>query len=83
MQITLETNSDGLPDFPMDLPVQDVNVFVHDSGMFATHDYSCPCCRTKHAILDLSTGLMQPCIECSETYRIVKVKKPKKRIWIW
>lgn len=81
MQITHETNGKGLPDYPIGLPVQNVNVFMHDSGMCATHDYSCPCCRTNHALLDLSTGLMQPCTECSKTYRIVKVEKNKKGFW--
>ena len=45
-------------------PVKDVEVYVHDSGMFLTHDYSCPVCREKHAVL--SSGLMQPCWDCQE-----------------
>lgn len=77
MQITHDTNGDGLPSYPLELTVKDVNVFMHDSGMFATHDYSCPCCRKNHAILDLSCGLMKPCNDCSKTYELVK-KKPKK-----
>ena len=78
MQITHETNGKDLPDYPKNLQVKDVNVFMHDSGMLATHDYSCPCCRKNHAILDLSCGLMNPCHDCSEVYTIVK-KKPKKK----
>jgi hypothetical protein len=81
MQITHETNGKDLPDYPQNLQVKDVNVFMHDSGMIATHDYSCPCCRKNHAILDLSCGLMKPCDACSNTYELVK-KKPKKN-WFY
>ena len=61
MQITHDTNGDGLLPFPSMVPPTDVNVYMHDSGMFASHDYSCPVCRTDTACLELSSGLMQPC----------------------
>lgn len=77
MQITHETNGKDLQDYPQNLKVKDVNVFMHDSGMFATHDYSCPCCRKNHAVLDLTCGLMKPCYSCSNNYELVK-KKPRK-----
>lgn len=79
MQITHETNSpdEFLVGFPLELPVKDVNVYIHDSGMVANHDYSCPVCRERHAILDLSTGLMQPCSLCRKDYTLIKVDKRK------
>lgn len=75
MQITHHTNGNGLIEFSAvaETPVKDVNVYVHDSGMFAVHDYSCPVCREKHAIIDLSCGIMQPCRACEKLgYRVVK-----------
>lgn len=48
------------------LDVQDVHVY-HD-GPMAEHDYSCPVCRKNHAVLDFSTGLMQPCWRCQEQH---------------
>lgn len=66
MQITHDTNGEGLPPYPVDTRVMTVNVYMHDSGMMATHDYSCPVCRIEHACLELANGLMQPCWGCQE-----------------
>lgn len=77
-QTTFETNGEGLPSFPMNMEVAPVSVYQHDSGMMATHDYSCPCCRENHAVLDLSTGIMNPCRVCEVDYKIVKIDK---RLW--
>ena len=77
MQVTHETNGKGFVNFPENFPVKDVNVFRHDSGMLATHDYSCPCCRKSHAVLDLSTGLMHPCRKCEKDYALIKIDKRK------
>jgi hypothetical protein len=75
MQITHNTNGDGLPLYPNDLQVKTVNVYMHDSGMVCTHDYSCPVCRENHAVLDGGTGLMAPCRVCEKDYKIVKIDK--------
>lgn len=73
MQHLHECNGPGLPDYPNKVTLKDVNVWMHDSGMLAIHDYSCPVCRETSAILDLNTGLMQPCLECQEKgYKLVK-----------
>lgn len=75
MQITHNTNGKGLLLYPDDVKVAPVNVYMHDSGMFATHDYSCPCCREESAILDLSSGLMKPCWKCGKDYELKKIDK--------
>ncbi len=75
MQNTHDTNGPGLPPFPNHVEVKTVNVYMHDSGMIATHDYSCPCCRKFHAILKLDTGIMSPCATCTNLgYKIIKSK---------
>ena len=80
MQITHYCNGIGLPDYPSELAVSSVNVYMHDSGMICTHDYSCPTCRKDKAVLHLSTGIMQPCWSCQKLgYKIVK-SKPKNKI---
>lgn len=77
MQITHETNGEGLLNYPVDVPVKDVNVYMHDSGMMAQHDYSCPCCRKNHAVLDLTCGIMKPCRVCEKDYALIKIDKRK------
>ena len=52
------------------LEVQDVHVVYDPSLMTCTHDYSCPVCRDKHAVL--SRGLMTPCWTCREKYALVE-----------
>ncbi len=74
VQITHHTNRADLPDFPTELKVKDVNLYLHDSLMFCTHDYSCPVCRENHALKD-SDGIMQPCDKCSEKYGRIKKKR--------
>lgn len=39
-----------------------IKVEVH--GPMATHNMPCAVCRRRHAVLDLSTGVMQPCWCC-------------------
>ncbi len=77
MQYTHDTNGNGFVEFPVDLKVKDVDVYIHDSGMIATHDYSCPVCRKNHAILHMNTGIMQPCYTCQEKgyYVVQKTQK--------
>jgi hypothetical protein len=73
MQNTYNCNGEGLPNYPTDVKPKDVNVWVHDSCMISTHDYSCPVCRDKSAVLDGSTGLMQPCWGCRKKgYKLTK-----------
>lgn len=77
MQVTHHTNGPNLPNFPKEgVSIQDVNVYIHDSGMLAIHDYSCPVCRENHAVLDLSVGIMNPCRRCEKNgYELIKKKK--------
>lgn len=49
------------------------NVNTYGGSPFATHDMPCAICRENHAVLDLSTGVMQPCWECQENgWRLVR-----------
>lgn len=73
-QRLIDTNGPGLPPFPRkEIPVKDVTVWRHDSGLIVVHDYSCPVCREGKAVLHLDTGLMQPCRVCEQDgYELVK-----------
>ena len=65
-------------EYPENLKVKDVNVYVHPSNMMMTHDYSCPICRENHAVI--SKGIMQPCWDCrKEGFQILK--RNLKRKW--
>lgn len=76
MQNIIYCNGPGLPDYPSNVLVKDVNVYIHDSGMIGTHDYSCPVCRTNHAVVTFDSGLMQPCWPCQKLgYKLIKVDK--------
>jgi len=78
MQHTHDCNGPGLPDYPTDVKPKDVNIWLHDSYMVMTHDYSCPVCREHSAVMDCSTGLMQPCRKCQDNgYRLIKQGKRK------
>jgi len=72
MQHTHDIDDDRY-EWPENLAVKDVNVYVHPSGMLMTHDYSCPICRENHAML--SGGVMTPCWECREKGWITKKEK--------
>lgn len=61
-------------EYPETSEVARVNVWMHDSLMAARHDYSCPVCREAHAVLDLSSGLMQPCRGCQKQGYTLKRK---------
>lgn len=48
-------------------------VYAH-IGMGIIHNYSCAVCREKSAVLDCSSGILQPCWSCQKNqYFILKV----------
>ncbi|MFK5882887.1 MAG: hypothetical protein QM489_00950 [Candidatus Izemoplasma sp.] len=72
MQITHDNLPKGFTS--AEVKVKDVNVYL--IGPAATHDYSCPICRSNHAVLDFSSGVMEPCWSCqSKGWGLIK-KKP-------
>lgn len=55
-----------------DLP--HVEVYMHDSGMLATHNMSCSICKVKHAVLH--HGVFAPCWSCQkEGWVTIKMSK--------
>lgn len=78
MQHTHHCNGQGLQSYPSDMQVKDVNLYIHDSGMIVTHDYSCPVCREKHAVFAMHRGIMEPCWGCQDRgYKLIKKDKLK------
>ncbi len=67
----------GSPHYPTkEVKAKGVNVWMHPSLMALTHDYSCTVCRERKAVLNMSTGIMQPCWECREKgYKVLKVRR--------
>ena len=49
-------------------------VKYYDFGMGFNHNYPCTVCRDKSAVLDCSTGIMQPCWHCQSLGYSVKQK---------
>lgn len=46
-------------------------IIVEMHGPAATHNMPCAVCRDRHAVLDLTTGIMQPCWQCQDRgYRV-------------
>ena len=41
-----------------------IHVFMHDSGMMATHNMPCPVCKTNHAVFVSSEGYFDACRKC-------------------
>lgn len=58
-----------------------LKVEVHtDGGPWAAHNYPCPCCFQRHAVLDVGSGRMSPCWECQQQgWKLVKLS----RFWRW
>lgn len=45
----------------------------------ATHNYPCPTCRERHAVLNLNDGIMHPCWDCqAKGWTLYKA-----RVWPW
>lgn len=44
----------------------DIHVFMHDSGMVATHNMPCPICKTNHAVFVTGEGRFDVCNSCSK-----------------
>lgn len=58
----------------------EISIEMH--GPAAKHNMPCAVCRVRHAVLDLSTGIMQPCWLCQDVrYRVAK-EKPVSMFWI-
>lgn len=71
-----DTNGDGLPDYPSEVELAGIVVYLHDSYMLANHNYPCPVCKLKHAVLVTNTGIFEPCWDCQKKgYKIVKATK--------
>lgn len=43
--------------------------------MAAKHNYLCAVCREKSAILDLNSGILQPCWGCQGEYTLIKKRR--------
>jgi hypothetical protein len=76
----------GDPDYEnflwRDREVKDVTVVYDPSLLTCSHDYSCPVCREKYAVL--SRGVMQPCWDCQgRGYKIVQRNLDKKWWEFW
>lgn len=41
-------------------------IITTDGGPWATHDYACPVCVEKSAVLELGTGQFSPCWPCQK-----------------
>lgn len=50
--------------------VAEISIEMH--GPAATHNMPCAVCRQRHAVLDLSRGVFQPCWTCEPEWLIVR-----------
>lgn len=56
-------------------------VVVTDGGPWALHDYACPTCQERKAVLNLNTGRFHPCWPCQdEGWTTVKAPKLVRRL---
>lgn len=64
------TNGVGLVDYQDALKycdvLPDIHMFMHDSGMCATHNMPCPVCKVKHAVFSTNGGYFDVCHTCRE-----------------
>lgn len=77
------TNGKGFVDysdaevFCKELP--EIHVFMHDSGMCATHNMPCPVCKVNHAVF--TDGIFSPCWSCQEDGWIITKMTKLERKW--
>jgi hypothetical protein len=61
----------------------EIEVYVHDSGMLATHNMPCSVCKVKHAVL--YSGMFEPCWSCQEegwvTTKMIKFERKWYEFW--
>lgn len=73
MRKIIDCNGVGLPDYPEKIEIKTASVWLHDSGMLVQHDYPCTVCSEEPAVLNLGTGIFQPCRTCeSKGYRVTQ-----------
>ena len=61
-----------------------LDVEVFNGGIYALHNYPCTVCRERHAVLDLSCGVMKPCGRCQgEGYSVVRAQGFKRKVLQW
>ena len=66
-------NGKGLLDYPEDVAIADIKVYVHDSCMLLIRNFPCPVCKVEHAVCDTNGMFMHPCRKCeAEGYVLVK-----------
>lgn len=81
------TNGVGFVDYESaekyceDLPK--LHLFMHDSGMLATHNIPCTVCLTKHAVFNTSEGRPEPCRDCQDKGYYIGKKVPSKWYEFW
>ena len=61
----------------LDSPVEETAIFkFHREFMAMTHNYLCAVCREDKAVIDTSTGILQPCWSCQKHgYKVLKLNK--------
>lgn len=73
------TNGKGFLNYPKEVALAEVNVYLHDSGVFVNHNMPCPVCKVNHAMCDTYGMIMHPCDECSE--KGWELSKKEKSFW--
>lgn len=56
-------------------------VVVTDGGPWAEHDQACAVCRQRKAVLDLHTGIFEPCWDCQRIGWRLMIPTPMGRRW--
>lgn len=59
-----------------DEPIEKAEFIFKREAMFMEHNYLCAVCKTKSAVQNTSTGILEPCWYCQENgYNIYKFEK--------
>lgn len=54
-----------------------------DHGICIDHNYLCAICREKSAVLEMWSGILQPCWDCQKHYKIFKINWLTKFFMYW
>jgi ribosomal protein L37AE/L43A len=56
-----------------DTPIQKAEFIFKREFMIMEHNYLCAVCKEKSGVQETNTGILQPCWECQNKYKVVKL----------
>ncbi len=63
----------GAKEVSWNTPIEKADFIFKREFMAMEHNYLCAVCKATSAIQETHTGILQPCFECQNTYKVIKL----------